>query len=80
MQERIFLFSLPLQVATVALAVKNPPANAGVMRHEFDPRVGNIPWRRDGNLVQYSCLQNPVDRGAWRTIVHRVAKSRTQLK
>ena len=43
MQERIFLFSLPLQVATVALAVKNPPANAGVMRHEFDPRVGEYP-------------------------------------
>ena len=36
-------------------------------------RVGN------GNLLQYSCLENPRDRGAWRATVHRVAKSWTQL-
>ena len=34
----------------------------------------------NGNPLQYSCLENPMDRGAWRAIVHRVAKSRTQLK
>ena len=33
-----------------------------------------------GNLVQYSCLENPMDRGAWWATVHRVTKSRTQLK
>ena len=33
-----------------------------------------------GNLFQYSCLENPMDRGAWQAIVHRVAKSQTQLK
>ena len=30
-------------------------------RHGFNPRVGKIPWRRDGNLLQYSCLENPMD-------------------
>ena len=33
-----------------------------------------------GNPLQYSCLDNPMDRGAWKAIVHRVAKSRTRLK
>ena len=34
----------------------------------------------DGNPLQYSCLENPLDRGAWQAIVHRVAKSQTRLK
>ena len=81
MQERIFLFSLPLWVATVALVVKNPPVNAGVIRDMSSiPGLGRSPGIDGSNLFQYSCLQNPMDRGAWRTIVHRVAKSRTQLK
>ena len=33
-----------------------------------------------GNRLQYSCLENPIDRGAWRATVYRAAKSRTQLK
>ena len=37
------------------------------------------PGGGNGNLFQYSCLRNPMDRGAWRATVHRVAKSRTQL-
>ena len=45
-------------------------------RRGFDPWIGTIPWRRK---LQYSCLENPTDRGAWWTIVHRVAKSQTQL-
>ena len=57
--------------------VKNPPANAGDMRHGFDPWIRKIPWRRHGNPLQYSYLENPMDRGAWRAIVHRVAKSQT---
>ena len=48
-------------------------------RCEFDSWVGKIPWRRAWQL-QYSCLENPMDRGAWRAAVHRVAKSRTRLK
>ena len=57
--------------------VKNPPANVGDMRHGFDPWIRKIPWRRHGNPLQYSYLENPMDRGAWRAIVHRVAKSQT---
>ena len=60
--------------------VKNPPANAGDMRIEFSPLVGKIPGGGHGNPLQYSCLENPMDRGAWRAIVHWVAKSQTQQK
>ena len=49
-------------------------------RHGFDPWVGKIPWRRHGNPLQYSCPENPMDRGAWWATVHTVAKSQTQLK
>ena len=45
-------------------------------RLRFDPWVGKIPW---GNPLQYSCLENTMDRGAWRATVHRVTKSRTRL-
>ena len=60
--------------------VKNPPASAGDIRD-----VGLIPGSRrfpgqHSNSVQYSCLENSMDREAWRAIVHRVTKSRTQLK
>ena len=52
----------------------------GHKRYGFDPCVGKIPWRRNGTLLQYCCLENPMDRGAWCATVHGVAKSRTQLK
>ena len=45
-------------------------------RPRFNPWVGKIPWRREGNPLQYSSLENPMDRGAWRATVHRVTKSR----
>ena len=41
----------------------------------FNPWVKKIPWRSHGNPLQYSCLENPMDRGAWRATVHRVTKS-----
>ena len=44
----------------------------------FDPCVGKISWH--GSPLQYSCLENPMDRGAWQTTAHGVAKSWTQLK
>ena len=44
------------------------------------PRVGRFPGGGHGNPLQYSCLENSMDRRAWRASVHRVAKSRTQLK
>ena len=39
------------------------------------PGLGRSPGEENGNLFQYSCLENPKDRGAWLAIVHRVAKS-----
>ena len=43
------------------------------------PGLGMSPGEENGNSLQYSCLENPMDRGAWRAIVHRVIKSRTRL-
>ena len=62
----------------MALVAKNPPANAGDMG--LIPGSGRSPGRGHGNPVQYSCLENPMDRGDWWTTVHSVAKSLTQLK
>ena len=49
-------------------------------RHGFNPWVGKIPGGGNGNPLQYSCLENPMARGAWRIMSRRVAKSRTRLK
>ena len=46
----------------------------------LDPWVGKIPWRRAWQPLQYSCLENPMDRGARWATVHRVTKSMTKLK
>ena len=65
----------------MALVVKNLPANAGDLREEgLIPRSGRSPEEGHGNPLQYPCLKNPMARGAWRATVHRVTKSRTQLK
>ena len=55
----------------VALVIKNLPANAG------DPGLGRSPEGGHGNPLQYSYLDNPMDRGAWQATVHTVAKSQT---
>ena len=55
--------------------VKNPSANAGVSG--LIPGSRRSPGAGTGNPLQYSCLENPMDRGAWRTTVHGVAESRT---
>ena len=62
----------------MALVVKNPPANAGNMC--LIPGLGRSPGEGHGNPLQYSCLENPMDSGAWWATVHRVAQSRTRLK
>ena len=60
--------------------VKNPPANAGDARDAgLIPGLGRSPGRGHGNRLQYSCLGNPMDGGAWRAAVHGVSKSRTWL-
>ena len=43
------------------------------------PVSGRAPGEGNGNTLQYSCLENPMDRGAWQATVHGVAKSQTQL-
>ena len=65
----------------LALVVKNPPANATDVRDAgLIPGLGRSPEGGHDNPLQYSCLENPMDKGAWRATVHRVAKSQTQLK
>ena len=59
----------------MAQPVKNLPA-----MQEMEPWVGKILWEGNGNPVQYFCLENPVDRGAWWATVYRVTNSWTQLK
>ena len=62
----------------VVLMVKNSPANAGDVRDTGSiPGSGRFPGGGHGNPLQYSCLENPMDRGAWWAMVHRVAQSQT---
>ena len=64
----------------MVLVVKNLPASAGDMRHAFNPWVRRSPGGGHGNPLQYSCLENPTDRGARGAAVHGVAKSWTRLR
>ena len=69
------------RASLVALVVKNPPANAGDARDMgLIPGSGRPPGGGHGNPFQYSCLENPMHRGAWWATVHGVAKSQTRLK
>ena len=55
--------------------VKNPPASAGDTGDSGSvPGLGRSPGEGNGNPLQYSCLKNPMDRGAWQAIVHGVAR------
>ena len=63
------------------LEVKNLPANSGDVRDMSSiPGLGRFPGGGNGNSLQYSCSENPMDRDAWRAMVFRVRKSWTQLK
>ena len=57
--------------------VKNPPAKAG--DSDLIPGLGRSPGERNGNPLLYSCLENPMDREAWRATVHGVTKTQTLL-
>ena len=60
--------------------VKNPPATAGNSGDAGSmPGGAKISGGGNGNPVQYSCLGNPVDRGNWQAIAHKVTKSLTKL-
>ena len=65
----------------VLLMVKNLPASAGDVRDKGSVLgLGRPPGEGHGNPLQDSCLENPMDRGAWWVMVHRAAKSWTRLK
>ena len=60
------------------LVVRNLPANEGDKRDvSLIPFLGRAPGGGHDDLIQYLCLENPIDRGAWGARVHRLAKSRT---
>ena len=67
---------MEIGTSQVALVVKNPPANTGDVRDAvLIPGLGRSPAGGNGNPLRYSCLENPIDRGAWQATVHGVAKS-----
>ena len=60
--------------------VKKLPANAGDIRDtHLIPRLEGSPGEGNSNPIQYSCLENPIDRGVWQDTVHGVANSQKQL-
>ena len=68
------------RASQVVLVVENPPANTGDVRDlDLTPGSGRSPGGGHGNPLQYSCLENPMDRRAWWATVHGVAKSWTWL-
>ena len=65
----------------MALVVKSPPDSAGDLRDvDLIPGSGRSPGGEHGPPLQHSCLENPMDRGAWQIAVHGVTKSWTRLK
>ena len=60
--------------------VKNMPASAGDIRDVSLIAGSGRSLGSMARILQYSCLENPIDRGAWQATVHRVAKRQTQLK
>ena len=60
----------------MALVIKSPPATEGDVRDMgLIPGSGRFPGKGHGNPIQYSCLENPMDRGAWRATVRSIAES-----
>ena len=79
--KRFSWFLLSNQGSPGGTSGKEPTANAGDIRDVGPiPGSGRYPGERHGNLLQYSCLENPMDRGAWRVTVNRFAKGQTRLK
>ena len=69
------------KASQVALVVKNLPANAGYIKDVGSmPGLERSPGEGNGNILQCSCLENPMDRGTGRAAVHGVAKRWTRVK
>ena len=76
-----YIYELIWGASQLAIMVKNLSANAGDKRHVGSvPGSGRSPEGGHGNPLQRSCLENPMDSGAWWAPVHRVAKGWTRLK
>ncbi|CAI9177442.1 unnamed protein product [Rangifer tarandus platyrhynchus] len=70
-EETIYKVSINLWASRVALVVKNPSSNAGDIRHAGSiSGLGRSTGGEHGNLLQYSCLENPMNRRAWQDTVH----------
>ena len=81
LEKGMVTYSSILWASQVALVVKNLPASVGDVRDPGSvPGSGRSPGGGHGNSLQYCCLENPMDRGAWWATVHRVTKSQTLLK
>ena len=66
------------RASQVALMVKNPPLNVGNVRDTSSiPGLGRCFGGEHGNPLQYSCLENPMDRGTWWDTIHRITNSQT---
>ena len=70
--------NIPLWDFPIGSMIKNPHANAADA--SSIPGSGRSPRGRNGNPLQYSCLENPMDIGAWKAIVHGVSKSGIQFR
>ena len=69
------------QASQAVLVVKNPSANAGdIIDVSSVPRSGRSLGGGHSNPLQYSCLENPINRGAWQATLYSVTKSQTRLK
>ena len=78
MKSKILIWLCPFPGSSV---VKNLPANAGATGDLGSiPGLERSPGGENGNPLQYSCLEKPMDRGAWQATVHGVAKSQTWLR
>ena len=72
----IYIYNTQYWASQVMLLIKNLPTNAGDIRDVGPiPESGRAPGGGHGNPLQYSCLENPMDRGAWRAMVHRATES-----
>ena len=69
---RLFFYGSPVIAFPDGSVIENLPANAGVPG--LIPGLGSSPGEGNGNPLQYSCLGNPMDRGAWWVAVHGVTK------
>ena len=75
MKAILTIYFIYLYITQVVLMVKNLPANAGDVRDMGSiPGSGSSPGGGHGNPLQYSCLENPTDRGVWGAAVHSVTE------